>query len=52
MVVAEDDYLAEDAADLVRADYEELPVVLDPVEALCREDAPRLWDERGNEAAS
>ncbi|WLW57018.1 xanthine dehydrogenase family protein molybdopterin-binding subunit [Streptomyces sp. YU58] len=33
-VIAEDPYLAEDAAELVEVDYEELPVVLDPVEAV------------------
>lgn len=32
-VIAEDPYLAEDAAELVSVDYEELPVLLDPVEA-------------------
>lgn len=33
VVIAEDPYLAEDAAELVTVDYEELPVLLDPVEA-------------------
>src|ERR671926_1378829 len=33
-VLAEDPYLAEDAAELVAVDYEPLPVVLDPVAAL------------------
>ena len=50
VVVAEDDYLAHDAADLVQPDLDELPVVLDAVDALA-EDAPSLWDGRDNEAA-
>jgi CO/xanthine dehydrogenase Mo-binding subunit len=50
VVVAEDDYLAHDAADLVEADLEELPVVLDPVAAL-EDDAPGLWDGHSNQAA-
>ena len=49
VLVAEDDYLAHDAAELVQLDLDELPVVLDPVAALA-EDAPSLWDGRDNEA--
>jgi carbon-monoxide dehydrogenase large subunit/6-hydroxypseudooxynicotine dehydrogenase subunit gamma len=33
VVVAEDPYLAEDAAELVSVDYDDLPVLLNPVEA-------------------
>ncbi len=49
-VVAEDRYAAADAAELVEVDYEELPVVVDPFEALksdvvLREDTV---DENGN----
>ncbi|MGH2945409.1 MAG: xanthine dehydrogenase family protein molybdopterin-binding subunit [Solirubrobacteraceae bacterium] len=50
VVVAEDPYAAEDAAQLVEADLEPLPVVLDPVAALAP-GAPQLWEGRGNEAA-
>ena len=50
VVVAEDAYLAHDAADLVAVDLEELPVVLDPVAAV-QDGAPSLWDGRGNQAA-
>jgi len=32
-VVAENRYIAEDACDLIEVDYEQLPVVLDPLEA-------------------
>jgi 2-furoyl-CoA dehydrogenase large subunit len=41
LVVADSRYLAEDAADLVRIDYEPLPVVIDP-RAACAKDAPLL----------
>jgi aerobic carbon-monoxide dehydrogenase large subunit len=47
-VVAEDPYLAEDAAELVGAELEPLPVVLDAREAV-EPDAPALHDG-GNEA--
>jgi aerobic carbon-monoxide dehydrogenase large subunit len=47
-VVAEDPYLAEDAAELVVADLEALPVVLDAAAAV-EPDAPALHDG-GNEA--
>ena len=51
VVLAEDPYLAEDAAELVEVKYEGLPVALDPRVAI-EEDAPRLRDEAGNEAAT
>jgi CO/xanthine dehydrogenase Mo-binding subunit len=51
VVVADDLYRAHDAADLVEVELEELPVVLDAVEAV-RDDAQSLWDDRGNEAAT
>jgi CO/xanthine dehydrogenase Mo-binding subunit len=38
-VLADDPATAEEAADLVAIDYEPLPVVLDPIDAM-REDAP------------
>jgi aerobic carbon-monoxide dehydrogenase large subunit len=44
VVVAEDRYLAEDAAELVEVEYEPLEVVTDPVAAL-EPDAPRLYDD-------
>lgn len=50
VLVADDPYRAEDAAELVAVDYEELPVVLDAVNAVA-EDAPSLWEDHGNEAA-
>lgn len=49
-VFADDPYLAEDAADLVSVDYEPLPAVLDPIEALAP-GAPELHPGRGNEGA-
>ena len=45
-VVAESRYLAEDAAELIDIDYEPLPVVTDPVEAL-HSGAPLLHEEAG-----
>ncbi len=39
LVVADDRYLAEDALDLIEVDYQPLPVVMDPVEALSPEAA-------------
>src|SRR3712207_6125269 len=50
VVLAEDAYLAEDAAELIEVEYEELPAALDPRGAIER-DAPRLRDDAGNEAA-
>lgn len=44
LVVAEDRYRAEDAAELVTVDYEPLPAVVDPL-AACRSDAPLLHPE-------
>lgn len=43
IVLATDEYLAEDAADLVRVEIEELPVHLDPVSS------PTEWDDAGND---
>ena len=48
-IVAEDKYVAEDAAAAVEVDYEPLPVVTD-AEAALRDDAPRVYaDWDGNE---
>ncbi len=47
LVAATDRYLAEDALDAIAVDYEPLPVVLDPLDALA-EDAPLLHDEVGS----
>ena len=44
VVVAADRYLAEDAAELVEVDYEELPGVTSMRQALA-EDAPKLFDD-------
>ena len=44
LVVAETRYLAEDAADLVRVDYEPLEAVIDP-KAACGNEAPLLHAE-------
>ena len=49
VIVADDPYAAEDAAGLIEVDYEELPVVLDPMDALA-DGSTSLWDEMGNEA--
>ncbi len=43
-VLAEDRYLAADAAEAVVVEYEILPAVLDP-EAAMEPDAPQLWDD-------
>lgn len=43
-VLAEDRYLAADAAEAVMVEYEELPVVVDP-EAALAPGAPQLWDD-------
>ena len=48
-VVADDPYVAEDAAELVEIDYEPLPVLLDPTEALDTD--VELFPARGNEGA-
>jgi 2-furoyl-CoA dehydrogenase large subunit len=44
LIVAESRYLAEDAADLVRIEYRELPAILDPLKAR-EESAPVLHEE-------
>jgi carbon-monoxide dehydrogenase large subunit len=46
-VVATDRYVAEDAAELVEVDYEPLPVVLDPEEAI-KPGAPLVHEEWGD----
>lgn len=51
LVVAEDRYIAEDGADLVRVDYERLEPVVDP-EAAVRPDAPVLHDPAGSNEIS
>jgi carbon-monoxide dehydrogenase large subunit len=49
-VVAESRYAARDAVELVEADYEDLPAVVDP-EAALRPGAATIWDNApGNEA--
>ena len=50
-VVAEDPYIAADAAELVEVDYEELPVLVDPHKAL-DPDAPILREDREAEEQS
>ncbi len=51
VVLAEDPYLAEDAAELIKVEYEALPVALD-ARAAVEDEAPQLRDEVGNEAAT
>lgn len=51
VVVGRDRYVAEDAADLVRVDYEPLPVVVDPERAL-EPGAPVLHEAVGSNLAS
>ncbi len=51
VVVAKSRYVAEDAADLVRVDYEPLPVVVDPEKAL-EPDAPVLHEAVGSNLAN
>ncbi len=48
-VLAEDPYVAEDAAELIDVEYEPLPVVLDPVDAVTGE--VELFPGLGNEGA-
>ncbi|MBX6343079.1 MAG: xanthine dehydrogenase family protein molybdopterin-binding subunit, partial [Thermomicrobiaceae bacterium] len=50
VVVAESPYAARDAAERVAVDYEPLPAVVDPREALAP-DAPRLYPEWGDNVA-
>jgi 2-furoyl-CoA dehydrogenase large subunit len=51
VVVAENRYLAEDAADLVRVEYRPLPAVIDPLKA-CEDFAPLLHPEAGTNQVS
>jgi xanthine dehydrogenase molybdenum-binding subunit len=46
-VAAVDEETAMEALSLIRVDYEELPAVFDPLEAM-KPDAPRIHDEEGN----
>lgn len=46
VVVAEDRYIAEDALDLIHADFDVLPPVLDEVDAMA-DDSPLLYEEWG-----
>lgn len=50
VILAEDRYIAEDARDLVEIDYDVLPAVIDPEEALAP-DAPLLYEELGSNIA-
>jgi carbon-monoxide dehydrogenase large subunit len=50
VVLAESLYAAFDARDLVEVDYEPLPAVIEPEEALTA-DAPKLYDEFGSNVA-
>lgn len=47
VVLAEDPYVAADAAELLLVDYEPLPVVIDP-EAALSDGAPIIYEEWGN----
>ncbi|MGE3391002.1 MAG: xanthine dehydrogenase family protein molybdopterin-binding subunit [Gammaproteobacteria bacterium] len=47
VVIARDKYVAVDAAELVVVEYEELPLVLDPVAALAA-DSPKVHDEEAD----
>src|SRR5258707_6708340 len=49
VVIAEDKYVARDAADLIQVDYEELPVVLDEEKAAA--DGPLIHEQFGNNIA-
>ncbi len=50
VVIAEDRYIAYDAADLVEVDYEELPAVVSPEDAT-KDGAPQLFDDVPNNIA-
>ena len=50
IVLADDRYTAQDAADTVDVEYEELPVVVDP-EAAAQDGAPQLFDDVENNIA-
>ena len=45
-IVAQSRYLAEDALEMIGIEFERLPVVIDPLEAV-KDDAPRLHEEAG-----
>ncbi|MCC0016522.1 MAG: molybdopterin-dependent oxidoreductase [Rhodobiaceae bacterium] len=51
LVVADDRYIAEDGADLIEVDYEPLPAVIDPREAV-KADAPVLHPAAGGNELS
>ena len=51
MVVADTRYIAEDALDLIEVNYEPLPAVIDPQEALAA-DAPVLHEKLGSNLAN
>jgi CO/xanthine dehydrogenase Mo-binding subunit len=51
VVLADEPYAADDAAELVDVQYEPLPVVTDAMAAVA-ESAPSLWEGRSNEVAS
>ena len=51
LVVADSRYIAEDAAELVRIEYEPLPAVIDPLAAV-RADAPLLHEPAGSNEVS
>ncbi|MGB6862629.1 MAG: molybdopterin cofactor-binding domain-containing protein, partial [Pseudolabrys sp.] len=46
-IVAQSRYLAEDALEMIDIEFEPLPVVIDPLEAV-KDDAPRLHEEAGS----
>ena len=48
VVVADDRYIAEDAAELIEIDYEPLPFVIDPEEAFQPDSPPVYPDHSGN----
>ncbi len=47
MIIARDKYVAEDAAELVVVDYEELPPILEPAEAL-KTGSPKVHEEEAD----
>ncbi len=51
VVVAKDRYLAEDALALIDVDYEQLPAVVDPEQAVIDPDAPILHEDVGTNVA-
>ncbi|XVQ06899.1 xanthine dehydrogenase family protein molybdopterin-binding subunit [Spirillospora sp. CA-255316] len=50
VVIADDRYLAEDALELIKVDYEPLPAIVDPVKALA-EDATLVHESLGSNSA-